>query len=107
MNKGQRYIFERPDLVRKMAAYLSAIPNQDVCDAHCLVFIEETWVFSSMTKKRGWNDKTILRFAPATILEEYSCGKTAAKNKGKRAIVVSAITEGGVVPGCTKVILSC
>ncbi|EYB85322.1 hypothetical protein Y032_0300g1800 [Ancylostoma ceylanicum] len=105
LNKGQRFIFERPDLVHKRAANLSAI-HQARCEAHCLVFIDETWVFSSMTKKRGWNDNSIPRFAPARILEEYSCGKTAAKNKGNRAIVIGAITEEGVVPGCTRVIIS-
>ncbi|KIH52199.1 hypothetical protein ANCDUO_17701 [Ancylostoma duodenale] len=105
INKGQRFIFERADLVSKRAAYLAIIERARF-GAHCLVFVDETWVFDSMTKKKGWNDNTIPRFAPASTLEEFSCGKTAAKNKGSRAIVISAITEEGVVPGCTKVIIS-
>ncbi|RCN35155.1 hypothetical protein ANCCAN_18989 [Ancylostoma caninum] len=90
INKGQRFIFERPDLARKRAAYLQTIAEAR-SHGSCLVFIDETWVFDRMTKKRGWNDNTIPRFAPASILDEYSCGKTAAKNKGRRAIVIGAI----------------
>ncbi|EYC41573.1 hypothetical protein Y032_0563g3507 [Ancylostoma ceylanicum] len=37
---------------------------------------------------------------------EYSFGKTAAKHKDRRAIVIGAITDQGVVPNCTKVIIS-
>ncbi|KIH51063.1 hypothetical protein ANCDUO_18854, partial [Ancylostoma duodenale] len=105
INKGQRFIFERPDLAWKRAAYLQIIAEARF-HGRLLVFIDETWVFDRMTKKRGWNDNTIPRFAPASILDEYSCGKTAAKNKGRRAIVIGAITEEGVVPGCTRVIIS-
>ncbi|KAL6723930.1 hypothetical protein Aduo_018881 [Ancylostoma duodenale] len=36
-------------------------------------------------------------------MEEFPCGKTAAKNKGRRVIVIGAITVKGVVPGCTRV----
>ncbi|RCN26462.1 hypothetical protein ANCCAN_27811 [Ancylostoma caninum] len=105
INRGQRFIFERPDLTRKRTVYLSAIARARSMN-HCVVFIDETWVFVSMTKKRGWNDNTIPRFASASTMEMFSCGKTAAKNKGRRAIVISAITEHGVVPGCTKVLIS-
>ncbi|RCN39044.1 hypothetical protein ANCCAN_15036 [Ancylostoma caninum] len=105
INKGQRFIFERPDLALKRAAYLQTIAEAR-SRGSCLVFIDETWVFDRMTKKRGWNDNTIPRFAPASVMEEFSCGKTAAKNKGRRAIVISAITDEGVVPDCTKVIIS-
>ncbi|KAL6742894.1 hypothetical protein Aduo_015992 [Ancylostoma duodenale] len=105
INKGQRFIFERPDLAWKRAAYLQIIAEARF-HGRLLVFIDETRVFDRMTKKRGWNDNTIPRFAPASILDEYSCGKTAAKNKGRRAIVIGAFTEEGVVPGCTRVIIS-
>ncbi|CAJ0589553.1 unnamed protein product [Cylicocyclus nassatus] len=40
-------------------------------------------------------------------MERYSCGgRAAGKNKGKRAIVVGAIAEDGVIPECTKVVVS-
>ncbi|CAJ0589294.1 unnamed protein product [Cylicocyclus nassatus] len=105
INKNQPFIFERPDLVHKRAVYLSAIESARNRGS-CLVFMDETWIFASMTKVRGWNDNNIPRFAPASVFREYSYGKTAAKNKGRRAIVVGAITEEGVVPGCTEVIIS-
>ncbi|RCN45203.1 hypothetical protein ANCCAN_08776 [Ancylostoma caninum] len=105
INKGQRFIFERPDLARKRVAYLQTIAEARSHES-CLVFIDETWVFDRMTKKREWNDNTIPRLPPASIVDEYSCGETAAKNKGRRAIVIGAITEEGVVPGCTRVIIS-
>ncbi|EYC05442.1 hypothetical protein Y032_0082g1585 [Ancylostoma ceylanicum] len=105
INKGQRFIFEHPDLARKRAAYLSTI-GEAGSQGSCLVFIGETWVFDRMTKKRGWNDNYIPRFAPASVMEEFSCGKAAAKDKGRRAIVISAITDEGVVPDCTMVIIS-
>ncbi|EPB75606.1 hypothetical protein ANCCEY_05295 [Ancylostoma ceylanicum] len=101
LNKSQRSIFERPDLVNKRAAYLSAT-HQARFEALCLVFIDETWVFSSMTKKRGWNNNSIPRFAPITMLEECSRGKTAAKSKGNKVIVIGAIIEKGAVSRCTK-----
>ncbi|RCN43885.1 hypothetical protein ANCCAN_10086 [Ancylostoma caninum] len=59
-----------------------------------------------MMKRRGWNDSTIPRFAPSSTLEEFLCGRTAGKNKGSRAIVISAITEESIFEGCTKVIVS-
>ncbi|CAJ0594673.1 unnamed protein product [Cylicocyclus nassatus] len=105
INRNQPIIYERPDLVHKRAVYLSAMEaarNQQ----SCLVFMDETWVFDSMTRKRGWNDNTIPLFAPESTLREFSCGRTAAKNKGRRAIVIGAITEEGAVPESTKVIIS-
>ncbi|VDK44867.1 unnamed protein product [Cylicostephanus goldi] len=105
INRGQRIIFERPDLVEKRAAYLFAV-EQARSRGSCLVFMDETWVFDGMTKKRGWNDNSIPLFAPASTFQEYSYGKTAAKNKGRRAIVIGAITEEGPVPGCTKILVS-
>ncbi|KAL6730458.1 hypothetical protein Aduo_001433 [Ancylostoma duodenale] len=59
-----------------------------------------------MTTKRGWNDNIIPRFASGAVLVEYSAGKTAAKPRGRRGIVISAVTNEGVVPGCTKVIVN-
>ncbi|EYB88068.1 hypothetical protein Y032_0253g278 [Ancylostoma ceylanicum] len=105
INKGQPYIFERLDIVRKRELYLRNIANAR-SQGHCLVFMDETWVFESMTTKRGWNDNNISRFAPEAVLQEYSAGKTAAKSRGRRGIVIGAITDEGVVPGCTRVIVS-
>ncbi|KHJ84721.1 hypothetical protein OESDEN_15562 [Oesophagostomum dentatum] len=105
INRGQRFIFERADLIRKRAAYLAAVEDARRRNC-CLAALEETWVFDGMVRLRGWNDNTIPRFAPAATMREFSCGKTAGKNKGRRAIVISAITEDGVVPGCTEVIIS-
>ncbi|KHJ90633.1 hypothetical protein OESDEN_09520 [Oesophagostomum dentatum] len=50
--------------------------------------------------------RNILFFAFASTISEYLCGKTAAKNKGRRAIIISAITEECVVPGTTPVVIS-
>ncbi|EYC20689.1 hypothetical protein Y032_0021g369 [Ancylostoma ceylanicum] len=92
INIGERFIFERPDLTRKWAPYLSAVERARA--NNCFVYIDETWVFPSMTKKKEWNNNTILRFV------------SASKNKGRRAIVIGAITEHGIVPGCTKVLIN-
>ncbi|EYC27789.1 hypothetical protein Y032_0008g185 [Ancylostoma ceylanicum] len=103
INRGHRFIFERADLAQKRAAYLSTIA-QARSQGSCLVFIDETWVFDQVTTKRGWEDNTISKFTPASTMEGFSCGKTAAKNKGRR--VIGAITQEGVVLGCTKIIVS-
>ncbi|VDK60211.1 unnamed protein product [Cylicostephanus goldi] len=58
-----------------------------------------------MTRKRGWCDTHILRFAPASTIQEYSCGLTTSKSRGRRAIAIGAITREGVVPGCTRVVI--
>ncbi|KAK6751503.1 hypothetical protein RB195_003102 [Necator americanus] len=46
-----------------------------------------------MTKTRGWNDNNIPCFSPASTMEEFPCGKTAGKERGKRGIVIGAVTE--------------
>ncbi|KAK6050928.1 hypothetical protein COOONC_11567 [Cooperia oncophora] len=43
-----------------------------------------------MVKRRGWIDNTLSRFPTAEELRQYSCGKTAGKNKGRRGIVITA-----------------
>ncbi|RCN50393.1 hypothetical protein ANCCAN_03621 [Ancylostoma caninum] len=105
MNRGQRTIYEKEDIVSKREVYLRKIAEARN-RGDCLIFIDETWVFDKMVKKRGWNDNNIPRFAPASMLEKYSCGRTAGKNKGRRAIVIAALGEDGVVPNCTKIIVS-
>ncbi|CAJ0608321.1 unnamed protein product [Cylicocyclus nassatus] len=106
-NDRQAFIFECPSIVRKRTAYLDAIERAR-SENHCLVFMDETWVFDCMSSKRGWNDTSIPRFAPAATMQEFSCGgRTMAKNKGRRAIVISDhLTDECVVPGSTKVIVS-
>ncbi|CAJ0600090.1 unnamed protein product [Cylicocyclus nassatus] len=104
MTTGQPIIL-RPDLIRKRHAYLSAI-EQARASNHCLIYMDETWVFDCMSKKRSWEDTTIARFAPAAVLQEYSCGRAMTKNKGKRAIVISAISREGIIPESTKIIIS-
>ncbi|KHJ92114.1 hypothetical protein OESDEN_08006 [Oesophagostomum dentatum] len=71
-----------------------------------IVYMDETWIFDEMTRKRGWVDNTIPRFPSASTIERYSCGKTTAKNKGKRATVIGAIAEDGIIPECTRVLIS-
>ncbi|VDK56208.1 unnamed protein product [Cylicostephanus goldi] len=105
INDGQRYIFENPSIVDKRARFLTKV-EQARRENHLIVYLDETWVYDSMTRKRGWNDDTIPQFAPASTMEEFSCGKTHAKNKGKRAIVIGAMSEEGIIAGCTRVIFS-
>ncbi|VDK50015.1 unnamed protein product [Cylicostephanus goldi] len=105
ISKAQPFIFEHPNLIKWRTSYLAAI-EEARARGDCLVYMDETWVFDCMRKKRGWDDRTIPRFASDDILREYSCGRSIAKDKGKRAIVISAITEEGIVPGSTKIIIS-
>ncbi|EYC20610.1 hypothetical protein Y032_0021g310 [Ancylostoma ceylanicum] len=105
INRGQRTIYERPDIVSKRESYLSKVAEARN-RGDCLVFMDETWIFDKMLKKSGWNDNTIQRFASASVFEKYSYGRTAGKNKGRRAIVIAALGEDGVVPNCTQVIVS-
>ncbi|CAJ0602064.1 unnamed protein product [Cylicocyclus nassatus] len=87
---------------RKRTTYLAKL-EEARRRGSCLVFMDETWVFDSMTKDKGWNDNTIPRFASAEVMRTYSCGKTVAKDKGRRAIVIGAITDEGAVPESTMV----
>ncbi|KHJ93037.1 hypothetical protein OESDEN_07061 [Oesophagostomum dentatum] len=105
LNNGRRYIFERPDLIRRRATYLSEIDSARD-RGECVVYMDETWVYDGMVQKRGWNDNCIPAFPSDSMIAEYSCGRTAGKNKGKRGIVIGAITENGVIPQCTEVIIS-
>ncbi|CAJ0599712.1 unnamed protein product [Cylicocyclus nassatus] len=103
LNNALRYIFERPERTGERSILL---PWRARMNHHCIVYIDETWVFDCMTRKRGWNDTTVPRFASASTMQEFSCSKTVAKNKGRRAIVIGAITEDEVIPSCTRVIFS-
>ncbi|RCN46587.1 hypothetical protein ANCCAN_07447 [Ancylostoma caninum] len=105
INRGQQVIYENSDIVAKRAVYLRKIAEARN-GGDCLIYIDETWIFDKMSKKRGWNDNSIPRFAPASVLQKYSCGKTAGKNKGRRATVISALGRDGVVPNCTKIVVS-
>ncbi|KAK6046773.1 hypothetical protein COOONC_15722 [Cooperia oncophora] len=100
--KGQRYIFERSDLAKKRSLYLRKI-EEARRRGDCIVYMDETWVFAGMVKRRGWSDNTMSRFPTAAEIQRYSCGKTAGKNKGRRGIVMTAMSEDGIVPGCTNV----
>ncbi|KAK6046991.1 hypothetical protein COOONC_15504 [Cooperia oncophora] len=100
--KGQRYIFERSDLAKKRSLYLRKI-EEARRRGDCIVYMDETWVFAGMVKRRGWSDNTMSRFPTAAEIQRYSCGKTAGKNKGRRGIVMTAMSEDGIVPGCTHV----
>ncbi|KAK6046892.1 hypothetical protein COOONC_15603 [Cooperia oncophora] len=91
--KGQRYIFERSDLAQKRSLYLRKVEDARG-RGDCVVYMDETWVFGGMVKRRGWE------------IRQYSWGKTAGKNKGKRGIVITALCDGGVIPGCTRVFVS-
>ncbi|ETN85893.1 hypothetical protein NECAME_16592 [Necator americanus] len=105
VNQGQRYIFEKPDLVRKRQQYLQAIDDART-RGECLVYIDETWIFKGMTKMRGWNDNNIPRFPSVATIKEFSCGKTAGKERGKRRIVIGAMAENGTVPNCSRVFIT-
>ncbi|KAK6018336.1 hypothetical protein OSTOST_16083 [Ostertagia ostertagi] len=102
--KGQRYIFERSDLARRRSLYLRNI-EEARRRGDCVVYMDETWVFEGMVKKRGWMDNNLSRFPSEETIQQYSCGKTAGKNKGKRGIVIMALCEGGIIPGCTRVLV--
>ncbi|CAJ0605443.1 unnamed protein product [Cylicocyclus nassatus] len=104
-NDGQRLIFERADLVAKRKEYLRAIALAREREEY-IVYMDETWVFSGMSKKMGWKDNNIPRFAPQSTFARYSYGRSAGKNKGKRAIVIGALAEDGVIPQCTRVFVS-
>ncbi|VDN20314.1 unnamed protein product [Cylicostephanus goldi] len=88
-NDGQRLI-QRADLVAKRKEYLHAIALARRGDY--IVYMDETWVYSGMSKKMGWNDNNIPRFAPQSTFA--------------RAIVIDALAEDGVIAPCTKVFVS-
>ncbi|KAK6012673.1 hypothetical protein OSTOST_22154, partial [Ostertagia ostertagi] len=103
--KGQRFIFERSDLSLKRSLFLRKV-NEARERGDCVVYMDETWVFEGMVKRKGWVDTKMSRFPSAETIRNYSCGKTAGKTKGKRGIVITALSEEGIVPGCTHVLLS-
>ncbi|CAJ0597626.1 unnamed protein product [Cylicocyclus nassatus] len=104
LNAAQPYIFERPDVVRRRSAHLAAILRAR-SENHCIVNVDETWVFDGMTKNRGWNDTIIPQIAPAVVMEELSCGEQLRRTKAEGRLI-SALSEEGVVSDTTKVIVS-
>ncbi|KIH51880.1 hypothetical protein ANCDUO_18025, partial [Ancylostoma duodenale] len=82
INKGQRYIFENSDVVMKRQVYLSKI-EQARTQGHCLVFMDETWVFEAMTTKRGWIDTTApAKSSKKATIEEYLRSKGVEVSAG-------------------------
>ncbi|CAJ0595025.1 unnamed protein product [Cylicocyclus nassatus] len=104
-NTGLKFIFERADLVAKRHAFLSEMAAARHRNEY-LIYMDETWVFSGMANKKGWNDKTIPQFAPRSLFQRYSYGRTVCKNKGKRAIVIAAMAEDGIVDKSVRVVVS-
>ncbi|KAK6025065.1 hypothetical protein OSTOST_09047 [Ostertagia ostertagi] len=95
---GQRFIFERADLSLKRSSYLSKVKEARE-RGDCVVYMDETWVFEGMVKRKGWVDTTMPRFPSAEMMRNYSFGKNAGKTKGKRGILMTALSEDGIVPG--------
>ncbi|KAK6020252.1 hypothetical protein OSTOST_14097, partial [Ostertagia ostertagi] len=83
--KGQRFIFERSDLSLKRSLFLRKV-NEARERGDCVVYMDETWVFEGMVKRKGWVDTKMSRFPSAETIRNYSCGKTAGKRKGSAAL---------------------
>ncbi|CAJ0591459.1 unnamed protein product [Cylicocyclus nassatus] len=67
-NTAQPIISERPDLVQERATYLTRM-EEARRRGSCLVFMDETWVFDSMTKEGKY---------AVTTIRTWNCYSTAA-----------------------------
>ena len=107
MNRNRSVIWDSPDLVRKRAIFLKAIKEHRDENA-CSFYMDETWVHTEMTQRRDWIDHRNLKGwswikgyntsdtdVPAAQRKGLTAGPRAASSRGKRAIVIGAITESG------------
>ncbi|KAL6723635.1 hypothetical protein Aduo_018616 [Ancylostoma duodenale] len=101
INRGQRVIYENNDIVAKRAVYLRE--SAEARNGDCLIYIDETWIFDKISKKRGWNDNSIPRFATRRYRRSTLAEKQREKNEGRRATVILAHGEDGVVFNCTEI----
>jgi hypothetical protein len=68
-----------------------------------LAYMDETWAFIGMSPTYGWVSMDAIRH-PIDAKEQYgSTGPAAPANRGRRAIVLHAMTRFGGVPGAERV----
>ncbi|KAK0426237.1 hypothetical protein QR680_009601 [Steinernema hermaphroditum] len=88
---GRYNLTETGDVIHKRLRYLERI--QKLRNEHCvLVYCDETWCFEGMTHHHDWTPTSPL----AELQMKGLCfGPSAPTTRGKRAIVLHAITEEG------------
>lgn len=91
-------IYSKLNLVEWRAKYLEAVEKYKNMGAF-FTHLDETWVYQGMAEAHGWNIKGL---NPVTTQAQgYAHCFPAPATHGKRAIVLSAISEKGVIPGST------
>ncbi|KAK6047766.1 hypothetical protein COOONC_14729 [Cooperia oncophora] len=102
--KGQRYIFERADLARKRSLYLRKVEEARE-RGDCVVYMDETWVFEGMVKRRGWIDNTLSRFPTAEELRSTLAARLL-EEQGKARHCYNGTVRWRSDTGCTHVFVS-
>lgn len=58
-----------------------------------IIYQDETWIFSGMSHRRDWIDKSLEKNPIVSYREYRTIGPTIPKEKGKRSIVIGASCE--------------
>uniref|UniRef100_A0A8R1HHF7 Uncharacterized protein n=1 Tax=Caenorhabditis japonica TaxID=281687 RepID=A0A8R1HHF7_CAEJA len=98
---------ERPDIVKKRREYLKKKAELDRQNAYFASY-DETWVHEGMSPSRGWQHANSTMYKRTRMVDVKSpmAGPSKGKNRGRRGIVLSILTEDGVIPGSQRVMVS-
>jgi transposase len=72
-----------------------------------IVYIDETWFWEGIANDKDWLPPRALMDHPERLRREYgTVGPTPPKSKGRRAIIIGAVSEEGLIHGATKIFKS-
>uniref|UniRef100_A0A914XRB2 Tc1-like transposase DDE domain-containing protein n=1 Tax=Plectus sambesii TaxID=2011161 RepID=A0A914XRB2_9BILA len=91
-------LFERMELVDKCRTYLLTIEKYR-SEKRKIIFCDKTWIFTGMSATYGWMDEYAWEY-PNQF--KYA-GPKVSTSRGKRAIVIHAITKDGLVEGADRI----
>jgi hypothetical protein len=103
--KNRTTIYERMDLTVKRIRYLRRKRELMQRNAY-FVFMDETWVHTGMSHVKDWIDHNAIKNPRDARNAGLTSGPTPPNSRGKRGIVIGAITEDGPLLDVFEVIIS-
>ncbi len=94
---------ENRDIIKLPCREIREIRAKD--DA-LIVYIDETWAFEGMGPTFTWHDPETENNPMARKKKGLTAGPTVPPTKGRRVIILHAVSKFGIVPGAGEVIRS-
>ncbi len=97
--KNSRWeLYEDKKMVKMRLNFFAKLDYWRAQDYH-VTYIDETWVWDEITTKSDWHDRRVMANPALPRLDpRYTHNPPAAKNKGKRILILAAMNEDQVFP---------